>query len=468
MDAEKATPEWWLEYLLGKLNADVPKSRQDKNPAAHRSMAKRLDRFTVLWSYYVGQPPLPSVAAEYQEPFREVMRKARANYAQMAVDALTDRLTLHGCATSLDADADGDSTVARILSASGFAALHRDMQTWKGALSEAYVVILPPREGQELPFIEAVDPRKCVGVVDPWRKNRHLAALQVGYDELKGRQTARLFVPGYLYLFEKDSQDEEFKAGEWEQVEVVALPDITDVGGVPVVRFANKMDLGEYEPHLDLLDRIIETILQRVVTARYQSFRQRAIIGDFDDEGDDPDAPSLGDVFSADPGALWKAPAGTQFWEAQQADLRQILEAVRDDVKEFAAVTRTPLHLITPDAAQGSAEGASLMRESLEDKALDRKARDEPGWEMVFRIALAFAGQRPEWLRLLWAPIQRNSLGEKSSATSQTRGILSRRRVLTNVWEMSPQEVKLNEDELLEENLLLGEMMPEPEVDAEA
>jgi hypothetical protein len=98
-------------------------------------------------------------------------------------------------------------------------------------------------------------------------------------------------------------------------------------------------------------------------------------------------------VFEAAPDALWRVPAGTTFWESNPADITGILAAVRDDVKEFAAMTDTPLHLITPDAANQSAEGASLMREGLVFKVKDRRARMNPRLVLLFKMAFAFAGE---------------------------------------------------------------------------
>jgi hypothetical protein len=48
---------------------------------------------------------------------------------------------------------------------------------------------------------------------------------------------------------------------------------------VPVVRFKNRRGVGEYEPHLDLLDRIDNEVFRRIGISAYQAFRQRAAIG---------------------------------------------------------------------------------------------------------------------------------------------------------------------------------------------
>jgi hypothetical protein len=82
----------------------------------------------------------------------------------------------------------------------------------------------------------------------------------------------------------------------------------------------NRNGVGEFEPHLDVLDRINHMILQRMVIATMQAFRQRAIKGDTEDMPDkDPETGEeidYDDIFAADPGALWRLPKVRDMWES--------------------------------------------------------------------------------------------------------------------------------------------------------
>ena len=73
-------------------------------------------------------------------------------------------------------------------------------------------------------------------------------------------------------------------------------------------------------------------------------------------------------------------------------DLTPVLESVKADVRDFAAVTRTPLSYLFPDAAQGSAEGASLTREGLIFKVKDRMGQAGEAYEAVMSIAFMMMG----------------------------------------------------------------------------
>jgi hypothetical protein len=433
------TPSDWFDLLDARFTARTHEVWQDGRPFATDHLLPRHKALDRLWSYYVGDPPLPDVAEKYREIFREEMRKARCNYAPMCVGAMLDRMELQAVSTAQDEDTNGDDLAADIMDESGFAAQFKDCLAYMFGMGEGFAMVIP---GDPLPSIYAIDPRRCVGIPDPQNPVRLQAALVKEFDPIRQVQRAYLFLPGEKWELEMGS------INQWQLTSTTAEPvtGIDHLGGVPIVRFENANGLGEYEPHVDLLDRINDTTLQRMVLTKYQSFRQRAVIleDDGDDNGDEEEPPNLDmDGLSADPGSLWVL-RGAKFWESNQADLTPIITAKRDDVKEFAAVTSTPLHLITPDAANGSAEGAGLMRESATSKIRDRRARVTPPLKLLWRIAFSFANA-PERsrVRLHWGPIEFRSLAEKGSATAQSGTALSLERTLTDIWELSPQEAAL-------------------------
>jgi hypothetical protein len=155
------------------------------------------------------------------------------------------------------------------------------------------------------------------------------------------------------------------------------------------------------------------------------------------------------DAFVAAPGSLWKLPKDAKIWESAVTDLRPLLQAIKDDLEHLAAVTSTPLHTITPDAAAGSAEGAGLMREAhvyaveaCRDYATNPHART---------IATAFAFMddteaakraRVELIEPLWGPTERFSLQERADAASKAVTTLPREAIQTDIWQYDPNEVQ--------------------------
>lgn len=467
------SPEWWLDHLCKKFTArDHTYDIQDpiidggwRQPVYWQTRRQRLN---LLWSYYIGRPPLPRIGEKARETFRDVLRTARANYAPKAIQPVVDRMDLLGVRTGVTDGIEGDDVAKRIMEYSNFAAAIKDALTYLFVMSESYLMVIPAEEGSadRTPLITAEDPRTCVGEPDPMNPNHLRAGLKLGFDPMLGRVMAWLFLDGMKFSASCQGSDmwalTSYGAAsfEWDGPPV-ALPELDSVHStVPMIQLINARGMGEFEPHLDLLDRINDGIMRRIQIAAFQSAKQRAIIGDL--EGDDIDEDSTAEdidwdtIFDAAPDALWRVPAGTTFWESNPADLTGLLMAIRDDVKEFAGNTDTPLHLISPDAANQSAEGASLMREGLVFKVRDRRARLNPRLVELFKMAFAFAGEtdRTANIELLWGPIESFSLSEKANAVSQTKGVLSRNRQLQDIMELTPDQIQQNEQELQQDAIL--------------
>lgn len=447
------TPSEWFDLLQSKFTETTRPRWQDGRTrsdlaACSRELQPRYRLLDTLWSYYVGDPPLPEVADEYKDVFRDVMRKARSNYAPMSVAAMLDRMELQAISTVIDKDLNGDDLATQIMDESGFGAVFKDLLGYLFAMGESYGMVVP---GDPTPTIHAIDPRRCVGIPDSQNPVRLAAALVKGYDSITKEQVAHLFLPGEKWKLTHDGTS-------WRRIpdSPELITGLDALGGIPVVRFENAFGLGEYEPHIDLLDRINDTTLQRIVGFWYQALRQRALQGDPDDGEDEygeDSAESSTDTLDglrsrlkAGPGSMWMIPADFKIWESQQSDFGPFINAKRDDVKEFAAVTSTPLHLITPDAANGSAEGAGLMRESATAKVRDRRARITPSLKLLWRIAFAMAGDadRGRVMQMHWGPIEFRTLAEMASAASQATGTLSVEKIGQKIWQMSPTEIDEN------------------------
>lgn len=467
-------PEEWFNRINAMFTAPTRPLWRDRlpRPATVHSLegpghiaryCTPRDRYLdTLWSYKVGDPPLPQLDPEYHDVFRGVLRKARSNYAPMCIAPMLDRLELQSVSTLVDSDTDGDDMAADIMDETGFAAVLKDIYAFEFAMGESYAMVVPGVEGgptlsngRPVPSIHAIDPRRCIGIPDWQNPVRLRAAVVHQFDPITQENVAFLFLPG-----EKWTLRYQGGMGLWQaDAEPEPIEGLDALGGIPIVRFENLDGLGEYEPHLDLLDRIIDTTLQRIIGFWYQALRQRALEGDEDE--DDQDSPESSEpvdwnkIFRAGPGAMWRIPAGFKIWESQQTDFGGILKGKRDDVEEFAALTSTPLHLITPDAANGSAQGAGLIRESLTSKVRDRRTRSAPSLKLLWRIAFALAGaqDRGRKMRLHWGPIEFRTLAEMGSASSQAMGTLSLEDRCERIWNMSPDETARNVQRLMADQL---------------
>lgn len=442
------TPGWWIARLVPKLSAQ----------ASHCS---------TLNEYYEGTNGIPIASSKAtRESYRRLMAMARLNMAELVVEAVRERMQPVGFRTGASTDELGDTEAWRIWQANSLdadsAIVHRAMLS----MGDSFAIVGPVDVDLGAPLITPEDPRQVIIEPDPIRPRRARAAIKVWRDDVADRDRVYLYLPGFVVKASREAKSEEFTlpesfdGGAWDWD--VNQPERLPAQLVPVVRFANQMGYGrsrgEYERHISVLNRINYTILSRLEIATLQAFRQRALKGVPSKDADGNEI-NYDDIFSNDPGAMWLLPAAAEMWESQQVDLGPIRQAIRDDVQDLAAVTRTPLFYLDPAASQGSAEGASLSREGLIFKTTDRIATTSESWEQVMATAFAFAGDTERANRaaaeVIWAPPERYSLNERAQAAQLAMiGGVPWRTVMRDIWQFSPQQVDRMEAERAADSLM--------------
>lgn len=455
--SEALSPGWWLARLMKKLEARRP-------------------GYELLESYYTGDayiaPLNPSKAV--REAYRRLMGMSRTNFAELVVEAVRERMNPAGFRTGADGDDLGDKEAWRIWQANELDADSGLVHRSSLAVGDGYVIVgRTPETDAEIgaPVITPESPCEVVTEHDPIRRRKVIAALKVFTDDAAGLDKAVLYLPGFVFKAAKTSAGEGFNStnlGGWDWVP--NTPERLPIMQVPVVRFANRADMygcshGEFEPHIPVLDRINYEILQRLEIATMQAFRQRGIKGTLPTHDANGNEIDYTDVFSADPGALWQLGDVADIWESAQVDLSGIRDSIRHDVQDLAAVTRTPLFYLTPDSANGSAEGASLAREGLVFKTTDRLVQAGESWEQVMSLAFMFSGDTARAKRtdmeIIWSSPERFSLAERYDAAvkAQSAGV-PWASVMRDVLQFSPQEIARMQEERAADALLAPQPPP--------
>jgi Phage portal protein, SPP1 Gp6-like len=456
-------------------DVDVPRSpgwwfRQLATEQRHRR--KRLDD---LWRRYEGDPPLPESARAAKAIFQAFLKKSRTNYAELIASAVTERMTAVGFRTGAEGDENGDQIARGIWAANEMDVQAADIHEYMCVLGDGYAIVGPPERDGELPVITAEDPREVITAHDPVRSSRVLAGLKTYWDDTASEDLAYVYLPGeerasvwVAYRPAKRSTlGTSFRfspsAWSWDDERSFELP----IPDAPVVRYRNRRGVGEFEPHTDLMDRINHMILQRMVIATLQAFRQRAVKGVPVKDPKTGEKIDYEQIFSADPGALWLLPATADLWESGQVDLSPILASVRDDAKDLATVTRTPFSYFHPDAANGSAEGASLQREGLVYKAENRLMRAGAGHRRTMSLAFQYLGDEvradPLSIETLWLPVERFSLAERYDAAVKAKQAgVPWRSIMTDILQFTPDQVARMETERADDVLLSELLETEP------
>lgn len=455
IDASQAySPGWWFKRLLARLGENQ-------------------DRYNRLDNYYRGDNSIPAHAHKsVRQAYRQLMGMSRTNFAELIVEPVRERMIPVGFRTGAEGDELGDKEAWRIWQASALDADSSLVHRASLALGMSYVIVGPVDPEIGAPVITPEDPREVVVETDPIRRRKVVAALKVFDDDTTGLQRAYLYLPGAVIKAARPKPSTGLVRWDLDRFEWDGPAQALPANVVPVVPFPNRDSLGggsvgEFEPHLPILDRINYTILNRLEIATLQAFRQRAIKGNLpitDEQGNDID---YDHIFESGPDALWMLPEGAEIWESGGVDLGPVRSAIRDDIQDLAAVTRTPLFYLTPDAANGSAEGASLMREGLIFKTKDRIVQASESWEQVMSIAFRFAGDTERASRgdmeVLWAPPERLSLSERADAASKAQDLPWRTR-MSDIWQFSPQQIDRMEAERTMD--VLVSMTDDTDVDA--
>ncbi|MER7169154.1 phage portal protein [Micromonospora sp. NPDC000207] len=448
--AEVRSPGWWMARLFKKLN-----ERQ------------RVARLELLHDYLHGRPRLPQGAENVRDMFAAFQRKACVNFPALVVGAVSDRLTPVGFQTAADDDASGDQAAADLWKRARLKTTAADVHEMMLNLGEAFVIVGPVDEDTGAPVVTAEDPRWMVAESDPARPHKLLAALKVLWDDIEGVSRAYLYLPGRVFVAVKPSKTPVARpvftpqSWSWDAGKGGGGGQQINHARIPVVRFVNKDGAGEYEYHLDLIDRINHNILQRLVIASGQAFRQMAVSGlpDEDENGNEID---WSDAFVMMPGAMWQLPSEAKMWESQVTDLRPIIEATRDDITQLSAVTQTPMYMMAPAGQNQSAEGAGLSREGLVFRAGDRKDRADQPWSEVMSLGFLELGdtRRADVAKLttIWAPVARLSLSEKADAASKAQNDMPRRSRLIHIWGCTPDEADRMMSEWVDEQMFAAQL----------
>ncbi|GAA1909331.1 phage portal protein [Nocardioides lentus] len=412
-----------------------------------------------LEDYRHGDPPLRADIHTGWKPYvRKFVRMGRLNMADLLITSTANRLQLRDFRTSAADDELGDVEARKIMRANGMKVVARDVTEMALAMGDSYTLVTPPGARRPQSLITAEDPRQVI--------TSHNAATGAGEWGLKlfrsewdDEDLAYLYAPDGLILparlgggtsIRRGPFRFDPKAWTWDDEKKEQTP----TGDFPLTRFRNRDGVGEFEKHLDTLDRINDKIFDEWWIAKIQAFRQRAVKNlpetkEVERDGQLVEEPvaadEYDDMFTSSPDEMWQVPGDVDFWESTPVDLTPITNAIEKDRQRLAANTSTPLHTITPDAAAGSAEGASLLREEHTFKCEDRRDRFDPSWARTMSLAFLFQGEADRGdvtqIEPQYAPIVRHSLTEKGSAASQAVSTLPREIIQRDIWQYEPSEI---------------------------
>lgn len=409
----------------------------------------------LLEDYRAGDPPLRSdIHSGWGPQIRRFIRMGRLNMADLITASTADRMKLVGFRTAAAGDELGDQQAHAMMTANDGEILSSEVHEAFLALGDAYVFVGDLIDGW--PLITHESPFETITREDPATR-RTIVGMKVYRDAWDTADIAEFYIgnTGHKLIRQGPSDltaDRKFRftPGDWEVEE-----NVFTTPGVPIVRFRNRDGVGEYERHLDSLDRINDKIFDEWWIAKIQAFRQRAVKNlpdtrtEYDENGNPREVPVAEDeydgMFTSSPDEMWQVPGDVEFWESSPVDMTPITAAVEKDIKRLAATVRVSLPTFSPDVAGGSAEGATLMREEHVYKVENRISRAKASWAKVASLGFQWMGDTERadraQLEAVFGPTERHSLSQKANAAAQAKDSLPREAIQRDIWQYPPSEI---------------------------
>jgi hypothetical protein len=423
---------WWLTRLASALGEDFP-------------------RLHTLRAHFEGTSPVADGGnTDLRDHYRRFRDLARLNVAELIVSAVVSRMSPTGFRTSTVGDTEGDGAAMARWTQNRMASQARDIFEDMALYGAGFALV------DEAGGISRLSPWTTRVEAERGRPWVVRAALVAGWDDLEQADTLMVWWRGSDgRVWSRTALKHRREPGipdtgvrwhpgrNWDWDGEAQLSPLSDV---PVVPFVAKGGRGQFEPHLAALDRINHTIFQRLCITVMQAARQRWISGELPDLY--PDGHPLAgqkipwdDLLEGGPSAMWRLPPGTKVEESATTDVTPLLTAVKDELRQLAAASSTPLYLLDPEAAQGSAAGASASRETLVFKVEDLCARAGVALSQVMALSFEATGARRDDLEAIWAPADRPSLAERGQAASQAASTLPRKTIWREIWQLTPDEM---------------------------
>lgn len=439
-------------------------------------MGKNFPRLHKLRRYRTGDAPVPDEATPaMRDAYVKFIKMSRLNMCELIVGSKTNRQKAVGFRTAAAGDELGDDAAYATWKRSRMNIGSRMLFADAGHYGDAFITVAGPEaEGVDRSLYEPV-----MVTSDPWKtwSRAHARywwiteyAIEVSHDPIALVDRVILYGMGWARVAEKPAErttiptdGSEWRIGsDWSWAGGRITLNWTAEN--PVTRYSTLTRAGIYEPHLDTIDRINDGIKQRSTLQAMQAFKQRGIKGDLPRiyPADHPKAGEEIDydkIFEAGPAALWMLPEGTDIWESKETDLRPLLDVNKDDKKDLAAVTGTPLYILSPDAASGSAEGAASLKEtaifSVEELNELADTAFAQAHSLAFQAQNDAARADAAQIETIWASIDRLSIQDRAAASASAKaGGASQRYIDEKVFGMTPLEMRQAEQDRADDALL--------------
>ena len=383
-------------------------------------------------NYHRGhfEPPyLPSVNySAIAREYKDLLSRSDLPICGLVVSAVVDRLQVEGFRSADKQSVDEE--VWRWWQESKLDARQTLVYRDSMVFGDGYVSVTP---GGDTPVFRVESPMNMVVEIDPTDTSKvERAAKQVGER-------------GWLYDAERIIALKQVRNSVWGW-EITSVIE-HGAGETPIIRFANRADSrGQSQSEISLIAgpqrRIIQTLADRLMVQRSASWRQRWVSGievDVDEEGSAIPPFKVGVdqlVVSENP--------DTKFGEWSESPFDGHLKAIEDDIRQAAAISQTPPHLLAPSTISNiSAEALVALEAGLAAKVGERQLTWGESWEAALRVGGMQVGYDVSDLsEIVWRDLERRSDAQKVDGALKLRSMGLPMPFLLERLGLSPQQIE--------------------------
>ncbi|WP_418060799.1 phage portal protein [Pimelobacter simplex] len=377
--AEPGSPDWWLDRLFRRLRDRIPQIRE--------------------WNrWYTGAHPAPQGYEDAEELFQRLLETVGLNMLGVVSDATMPRMRIAG----FKVDGKTNDDIAEIWQANNFDRGSRLVRTEKQALSEAYVMV-DPNKGA--PKLTGEHPEQCFVEYVPGSERERIAGIKVWLDDTtsSGPQIKAFLDLGEQGVFTyaaptrvyADRRSTLALKPAWElQAEGTGRNELGEVSIVPFPNRGRMLDdpVPEWHRALPAQKRLNKSLLDRMAMQDQGAFKAMWATGLKIPRDPVTKEPVEGFVKAVNRMFVNENPDG-KYGQLQAEDIKQMLEAVRDDVIDCAVLVPTSADSIMGKLVNVAADGLKLAQSSEVSRTRDRMAEEDDSWEDVNRLALKAAGK---------------------------------------------------------------------------
>lgn len=388
--------------------------------------------------YYDGDfDSLAIIDTRDRQSFARLIRQAKANWSELVVNAVAERLAVVGFRFA-------DQTVTdlawQIWQANSMDADSELSQTDALVGGVALVLVQPDDTSPVGVTITAEHGSEAVVLYAPGSRRVRVAGYKEFVDDDLGIGCAVLILPDVIATW------------TWSgDVDPNATPDSLERNPLGVVGLVElvaqprtvKPPRSELASVMPIQDRINATIFNRLVATDYAAFRQIYATGFKMNRDPATGKPVKPLDVGADRLLVNENPDG-RFGVFAESTLAGYINAVEADVQHLAAITQTPPHYLLGAIVNASGDALKAAETGLVAKCKRRAAHLGEGWEEVVRLALTAVGNDGASdlsAEVIWRDFESRSEGETVDALVKMSTLGIPRPVLWQRWGASPQDV---------------------------